>query len=166
MVEEDLIFSKVLTKSAFENGIYANAAIGGSTNALPVNEYLFAIIIIQLLIRFPLLAAWYTSFACPKEVSRKRHPKMPALRAPLVLLLSGGTPKNSLALRQVWRLIPPPALLLGGIKRGAPNMRVLFQVRVYRMNQLYLTPPLTRTNGRTIISTWQKDKTPKIRYLR
>jgi hypothetical protein len=32
--------------------------------------------------------------------------------------------KNSLTLRQVWRLIPPPALLLGGIKRGTPNMRV------------------------------------------
>jgi hypothetical protein len=31
--------------------------------------------------------------------------------------------KNSLTLRQAWRLIPPPALLLGGIKRGG-NMRV------------------------------------------
>jgi L-arabonate dehydrase len=34
MVEEDLKLSKVLTKAAFENGIYANAAIGGSTNAV------------------------------------------------------------------------------------------------------------------------------------
>jgi hypothetical protein len=50
---------------------------------LPVNEYLFAIIITQLSIRFPLLAAWHTSFACPKEVWRKRHPTIPALRAPL-----------------------------------------------------------------------------------
>ena len=47
------------------------------------NEYLFAKIIIQLSIKFPLLAAWYTSFACPKDVWRKRHPTMPALRAPL-----------------------------------------------------------------------------------
>ena len=51
--------------------------------ALPVNEYLNAVIIIQLAIKLPLLAAWHTSFACPKQVSRKRHPTMPALRAPL-----------------------------------------------------------------------------------
>ena len=51
--------------------------------ALPVNEYLDAVIIIQLSIKLPLLAAWHTSFACPKQVSRKRHPTMPALRAPL-----------------------------------------------------------------------------------
>ena len=51
--------------------------------ALPVNEYLDAVIIIQLSIKSPLLAAWHTSFACPKQVSRKRHPTMPALRAPL-----------------------------------------------------------------------------------
>jgi hypothetical protein len=51
--------------------------------ALPLNEYLTAVIIIQLTIKLPLLAAWHTSFACPKEVSRKRHPTMPALRAPL-----------------------------------------------------------------------------------
>jgi hypothetical protein len=31
--------------------------------------------------------------------------------------------KNSLTLRQVWRLIPPPAPLLGGIKRGTSSMR-------------------------------------------
>ena len=51
--------------------------------ALPVNEYLNAVIIIQLSITTPLLAAWHTSFACPKQVSRKRHPTMPTLRAPL-----------------------------------------------------------------------------------
>ena len=51
--------------------------------ALPVNEYLDAVIIIQLCLKLPLLAAWHTSFACPKQVSRKRHPTMPALRAPL-----------------------------------------------------------------------------------
>ena len=50
---------------------------------LPVNEHLFAIIITQVFFRFPLLAAWHTSFACPKEVSRKRHPTVPALRASL-----------------------------------------------------------------------------------
>ena len=31
---------------------------------------------------------------------------------------------DSLTLRQVWRLVPPPAPPLSGIKRGAPNMRV------------------------------------------
>jgi len=51
--------------------------------ALPVNEHLNALIIIQLSIKLPLLAARHTSFACPKQVSRKRHPTMPALRAPL-----------------------------------------------------------------------------------
>ena len=51
--------------------------------ALPVNQYLDAVIIIQLSIKLPLLAAWHTSFACPKQVSRKRHPTIPALRAPL-----------------------------------------------------------------------------------
>ncbi len=34
MVEEDLKLSKVLTKSSFENAIMANAAVGGSTNAV------------------------------------------------------------------------------------------------------------------------------------
>jgi hypothetical protein len=91
--------------------------------ALPVTEYLNATIIIQLSIKLPLLAAWHTSFACPKEVSRKRHPTMPALRAPCAAR-QWRDAKNSLTLRQVWRLIPPPALLLGGIKRGAANMRV------------------------------------------
>jgi dihydroxy-acid dehydratase len=34
MVEEDLVLSKILTRAAFENAIRANAAIGGSTNAV------------------------------------------------------------------------------------------------------------------------------------
>ncbi|MGJ8526948.1 IlvD/Edd family dehydratase [Maritalea sp.] len=34
MVEEDLIMSKVVTKASFENAILANAAVGGSTNAV------------------------------------------------------------------------------------------------------------------------------------
>jgi dihydroxy-acid dehydratase len=34
MVEEDMVMSKVLTRGAFENAIRANAAIGGSTNAV------------------------------------------------------------------------------------------------------------------------------------
>ena len=34
MVEEDLKLSRILTRSAFENAIRANAAIGGSTNAV------------------------------------------------------------------------------------------------------------------------------------
>ncbi|MEE9454937.1 MAG: IlvD/Edd family dehydratase [Paracoccaceae bacterium] len=34
MVEEDLLLSKVLTKANFENAILANAAVGGSTNAV------------------------------------------------------------------------------------------------------------------------------------
>src|SRR5450759_5890042 len=34
MVEEDLRMSKILTRAAFENAIRANAAIGGSTNAV------------------------------------------------------------------------------------------------------------------------------------
>ena len=34
MVEEDLRMSRILTKQAFENAIRANAAIGGSTNAV------------------------------------------------------------------------------------------------------------------------------------
>jgi L-arabonate dehydrase len=34
MVREDLTFSKVLTREAFENAIRTNAAIGGSTNAV------------------------------------------------------------------------------------------------------------------------------------
>ena len=51
--------------------------------ALPGNEGLDTVIIIQLYIKLPLLAAWHTSFAWPKQVSRKRHPTMPALQAPL-----------------------------------------------------------------------------------
>src|SRR5438132_14368999 len=34
MVNEDLRLSKILTRAAFENAIRANAAIGGSTNAV------------------------------------------------------------------------------------------------------------------------------------
>ncbi|MFN7056914.1 IlvD/Edd family dehydratase [Hyphomonas sp.] len=34
MVREDLVLSKLLTRAAFENAIRANAAIGGSTNAV------------------------------------------------------------------------------------------------------------------------------------
>lgn len=34
MVEEDLVLSKVLTRQSFENAIIANAAVGGSTNAV------------------------------------------------------------------------------------------------------------------------------------
>jgi len=34
MVEEDMVLSKVLTRTAFENAIRVNAAIGGSTNAV------------------------------------------------------------------------------------------------------------------------------------
>jgi len=34
MVEEELVMSKILTKSSFENAIIANAAVGGSTNAV------------------------------------------------------------------------------------------------------------------------------------
>jgi dihydroxy-acid dehydratase len=34
MVEQDLVMSKILTRAAFENAIRANAAIGGSTNAV------------------------------------------------------------------------------------------------------------------------------------
>jgi L-arabonate dehydrase len=34
MVEEDMALSKILTRSAFENAIKTNAAIGGSTNAV------------------------------------------------------------------------------------------------------------------------------------
>ena len=48
-----------------------------------MNECLNVVIIIQLSIKLVLLAAWHTSFACPKQVSRKRHPTMPALRAPV-----------------------------------------------------------------------------------
>jgi hypothetical protein len=36
--------------------------------ALPENEYLNPRIIIQLSIKLSLLAAWHTSFPCPKEV--------------------------------------------------------------------------------------------------
>ncbi len=34
MVDEDLLLSKILQKANFENGILANAAVGGSTNAV------------------------------------------------------------------------------------------------------------------------------------
>ncbi len=34
MVHEDLRLSQILTKKNFENGIIANAAVGGSTNAV------------------------------------------------------------------------------------------------------------------------------------
>jgi hypothetical protein len=60
---------------------------------LPVNEYLNAVIIFQLSIKLPLLAAGHTCFACPKQVSTKGHPTMPALRAPLRCSLMAGRQK-------------------------------------------------------------------------
>jgi hypothetical protein len=59
------------------------------------------------------------SFFCLSK--RRIKKKTPGDAGPAgfpVLLASGGTPKNSLTRRQVWRLIPPPAPLLGGTKRG------------------------------------------------
>jgi hypothetical protein len=41
-----------------------------------------------------------------------------------VLLASGRDAKNSLTLRQVWRLMPPPALLLCSTKRGTSSMHI------------------------------------------
>jgi dihydroxy-acid dehydratase len=34
MVREDLRMSRILTRAAFENAIFTNAAVGGSTNAV------------------------------------------------------------------------------------------------------------------------------------
>ena len=64
---------------------------GCSFLALPVNEYLDAVIIIQLSIKLVLLAAW--RFFCLS----KRSIKTPDDAGPagsLVLLASGGTPKT------------------------------------------------------------------------
>jgi hypothetical protein len=41
-----------------------------------------------------------------------------------VLLTSGGTPKNSLKLEQVWRLVPPPVPLLSGTEWGTVSLRI------------------------------------------
>ena len=75
----------------------------------------------------PLLATWHTSFACPKEVSRKRHPTMPALRAPLCCSPVAGLQKPG------WRLVPPPAPLLSGTEWGTARLRIPFQVGDIRM---------------------------------
>jgi hypothetical protein len=77
-----------------------------------------------LFISLYLLAAWHTSFVCPKEVSRKRHPGRCRPCGLPCAAHQWRDAKNSLTLRQVWRLIPPPAALLGGTKRGPYNMRV------------------------------------------
>jgi hypothetical protein len=91
--------------------------------ALLVNDYLNAIIIIPLSIKSPLLAAWQTSFACPKEVSRKRHPTIPALRAPLCC--SPVAERQKLADAQTG--LAPYSATGSAARRhqtGAPNMRV------------------------------------------
>jgi hypothetical protein len=101
--------------------------------ALPVNEYLFAIIIAQLSIKLPLLAAWQTSFACPKEVSRKRHPTMPALRAPLCCSPVAG--RQKLADAQTG-LVPYSATSCSAASNGGhPICAFLSQVRVFRKDQ-------------------------------
>ena len=104
--------------------------------ALPVNEYLDAVIIIQLSIKLPLLAAWHTSFACPKQVSRKRHPTMPALRAPLCCSPEAGRQKLADA-QTVWRLVPPPAPLLSGTEWGTARVLIPVQVRDIPMIHCY-----------------------------
>ena len=43
--------------------------------------------------------------------------------------------KNSLTLRQVWRLVPPQAALLSGTEWGTARMRIPVQVRDNRMIQ-------------------------------
>jgi hypothetical protein len=105
--------------------------------ALPVNEYLIAVSIIQLSINLVLLAAWHTSFACPKQVSRKRHPTMPALRAPLCCSPVAGRQKLADA-QTVWRLVPPPAPLLSGTEWGTRRLRITLQVGNIRMIPKYI----------------------------
>ena len=64
--------------------------------ALPVNEYLNAVIIIQLSIKLVLLAAW--RFFCLSKTSiKKKTPDDAGPAGSLVLLASGGTPKTRLA---------------------------------------------------------------------
>jgi hypothetical protein len=103
--------------------------------ALLVNEYLNAIIIIPLSIKSPLLAAWQTSFACPKEVSRKRHPTIPALRAPLCC--SPVAERQKLADAQTG-LAPYSATSSAASNGGYPICAFLFQVRVLRKNLFFV----------------------------
>ena len=45
--------------------------------------------------------------------------------------------KNSLTLRQVWRLVPPPVPLLSGTEWGTARLRIPVQVCDNRMIQIY-----------------------------
>jgi hypothetical protein len=95
---------------------------------LPVSEYINAIIIIQLSIKLPLLAAWHISFACPKEVWRKRQPTMPALRAPLCCSPVAGRQK----LADTQTGLAPYSATSSAARRhqtGAANMRVTVSCR-------------------------------------
>ena len=60
---------------------------------------------------------------------------MPALRAPLRCSPVAGRQKlaDAQTLRQVWRLVPPPAALLSGTEWVTARMRIPVQVGDIRM---------------------------------
>ena len=61
----------------------------------------------------------FSSFACPKEETRKRHPNQSWPCGLPLLLAEGGTRKNSgFALRQFPRLFPPPPARRGRTNGG------------------------------------------------
>jgi hypothetical protein len=90
-----------------------------------------------LFIKVPLLAAWHTSFACPKEVSRKRHPTMPTLRAPLRCSPVAGRQK----LADAQTGLAPYSATSSAARRhqtGAANMRVPFSGRCFPEEHKFL----------------------------
>ena len=61
----------------------------------------------------------FSSFACPKEETRKRHPNQSWPCGLPLLLAEGGTRKNSgFALKQFPRLFPPPSARRGRTNGG------------------------------------------------
>jgi hypothetical protein len=64
-------------------------------------------------------SVFLSSFACPKEETRKRHPNQSWPYGLPLLLAEGGTRKNSgFALKQFPRLFPPPSARRGRTNGG------------------------------------------------
>jgi hypothetical protein len=100
--------------------------VGSSGNRVPVC-YNHQSVVHQ--IAFARRLAYF--FCLSKRSMEKKTPDDAGPAGFPVLLASGRDAKNSLTLRQVWRLIPPPAPLLGGTKWGKSSMRIPVSGRRY-----------------------------------
>jgi hypothetical protein len=86
----------------------------------------------------PILPFSLSSFACPKEETRKRHPSQSWPCGLPLLLAEGGTRKNSgFALKQFPRLFPPPSARRGRTNGGGRELTLARSRAPERLPKLF-----------------------------